>query len=194
MGADLAARVPSLINIGGVQFNENLPLRDQPPVINTVPGATALQEIFDWTEWIQQAGDPVTYSPHLRKQPLEGVQAKSVIIQFAKGDQEVPNPTTTALIRAGNLADRATYYRHDLAFADPVRNPTGVEVPKNPHIFLVFNFAIFPAVGDVGAGARQQIAEFFASDGETIIDPDGVGSLFEVPIIPPLPEELNFIP
>lgn len=108
----------------------------------------------------------------------------------------MPNPTATALIRAGDLADRATYYRHDLAFADPVRNPTGVEVPKDPHIFLVFNSspAIFPAVGDVGAGARQQIAEFFASDSETIIDPDGAGPLFEVPIVPPLPEELNFIP
>jgi hypothetical protein len=49
-------------------------------------------------------------------------------------------------------------------------------------------------VADVGAGARQQIAEFFASDGETIIDPDGAGPLFEVPIVGSLPEELNFIP
>jgi hypothetical protein len=196
MGAALATRVPSLINIGGIQFNENMPLRDQPPVINTVPGAIAIQELFERVEWIQQAGDPVAYSPHLCKQPLEGVPAKPVIIQFAKGDQQLPNPTSTALIRAGDLADRATYCRHDLAFADPVRNPTGVEVPKDPHVFLVFNSspAIFPAVGDVGAGAREQIAEFFASDGETIIDPDGADPLFEVPIIGPLPEELNFIP
>jgi hypothetical protein len=27
-----------------------------------------------------------------------------------------------------------------------------------------------------------------------IIDPDGAGALFEVPIVPPLPEELSFIP
>jgi hypothetical protein len=137
VGAGLAARVPSLINIGGIQFNENMPLRDQPPVINAVPGAIAIQEVFEWNEWIQQAGDPVAYSPHLRKQPLASVPAKSVIIQFAKGNQQVPNPTNTALIRAGDLADRTTYYRHDLAFADPVRNPTGVQVPKDPHIFLV---------------------------------------------------------
>ena len=106
------------------------------------------------------------YSPHLRKQPLAGVPAKSVIIQFAKGDQSVPNPTSTAMLRAGNLAHRATYYRHDLAFADPMRNPTGIEVPKDSHLFLVFDSFLdfFPAVGDVGAGARQQIAEFFASD------------------------------
>jgi hypothetical protein len=49
-------------------------------------------------------------------------------------------------------------------------------------------------VADVGAGARQQIAEFFASDGINVIDPDGTGPLFEVPIEGPLPEELNFIP
>ena len=195
VGVALALAVPSLINIGGIQFNENMPLRDQPPVINTVPGAIAIQEVFEWAEWIQQAGDSVAYSPHLRKQPLEGVPAKSVIVQFAKGDQQVTNPTTTALIRAGDLADRATYYRHDLAFADPGRNPTGVEVLKDPHIFLVFNLpTVFPAVADIGADAQQQIAEFFASDGETIIDPDGAGPLFEVPIAGPLPEELNFIP
>ena len=128
---------------------------------------------------------------------------KEVIIQFAKGDKTVPNPPATALLRAGDLADRATYYRNDLAFADPVRNPTGVQVPKDPHAFLVINSIFpfnpssaffFPALGDVGAAARRQIAEFFASDGTNIIDPDGTGPLFEVPIVGPLPEELNFIP
>jgi len=201
LGAALAAQMPSLINIGGIQFNENMPLRDQPPIINTVPGAIAIQEWLEWIEWIQQSGDPVAYSPHLRKQPLASVPAKSVIIQFAKGDQQVPNPTNTALIRAGDLADRATYYRHDLAFA--IRgDQSGIPVPKDPHAFLLFVALApvpippinFPVVADIGRGAREQIAEFFASDGETIIDPDGAGPLFEVPIIPPLPEELNFIP
>jgi hypothetical protein len=42
--------------------------------------------------------------------------------------------------------------------------------------------------------ARQQIAEFFASDGVNVIDPDGIGPLFEVPVAGPLPEELNLIP
>jgi len=193
VGAQLAAWVPSLINIGGLQFNENLPLRDQPPVINDVPGAMAIQEVFDWLAWVRQAGNPVAYSPYLRHQPLEGVPAKSIILQCAKGDQQVPNPTETALIRAGALADRVTYYRHDLAFADPARNPTGVEVPKDPHTFLVFN-PFLPALEDIRTGAQQQIAVFLASDGETIMDPDGAGPLFEVPIVPPLPEELNFLP
>jgi hypothetical protein len=201
LGAALAASTPSLINIGGFEFNENLPLRDQPPVINTVPGAIAIQEWLEWVEWVQQSGDSVAYSPHLRKQPLAGVPAKPVIVQFAKGDQQVPNPATTALIRAGDLGDRATYYRHDLAFASR-GDQSGIPVPKDPHAFLLFVAVApvpvppinFPAVADIGRGAREQIAEFFASDGTNIIDPDGPGPLFEVPIIPPLPEGLNFIP
>lgn len=199
VGAAFAASVPSLINVGGLVFNENLPLRDQPPVINIVPGAIEIQTVLERSEWINQAGNPVAYAPHLRKSPLIGMSRKEVIIQFAKGDKTVPNPPATALLRAGDLADRATYYRNDLAFADPVRNPTGTEVPKDPHTFLTSN-AIFPpgffspALGDVGAAARRQIAEFFASDGVNVIDPEGSGSLFETPIVGPLPEELNFIP
>ena len=180
--------------MGDFRFNENLPLRNQPPVINNVPGATAIQEVIENAEWVAQAGGPVAYASHLRKQPLAGVPTKSVIYQFARGDQNIPNPTTTAILRAGDLADRATFYRHDLAFADPTRNPTGIQVPKNPHNFLFFGPFFFPVVADVAVGAQQQIAEFCASDGDLVIDPDGPGPLFEVPIIPPLPEDLGFIP
>jgi hypothetical protein len=96
------------------------------------------------------------------------------------------------MLRAGDLAEQATYYRHDLAFAmDPVA------VPKDPHVFLLFNnvpFSSPPLLLDIALGAQAQIAEFFASDGTLVIDPDGPMPLFEVPIVPPLPEELNFIP
>lgn len=178
---------PSLINVGGITFNENMPLRNQPPVINNVPGAIEIQEVLENTEWVSQSGNPVAYAPHIRKDPLEDMPAKSVIIQFARGDQTVPNPTTTAILRAGDLADRATFFRNDLAFA---ANPVGV--PKNPHTFLTrINV---PAVAGIALGAQQQIAVFFASDGASVIDPDGPGPLFEVPIIPPLPEDLAFIP
>ena len=51
-----------------------------------------------------------------------------------------------------------------------------------------------PSVAAVALAAQQQIASFFASDGTAVIDPDGASALFEVPILPPLPEELNFIP
>ena len=73
----------------------------QSPVINTVPGAMPIQEVIEHTEWVSQSGDPVAYAPHLRKAPLAGVPAKSVIFQFAKGDQIVPNPATTALSACG---------------------------------------------------------------------------------------------
>ncbi len=40
--------------------------------------------------------------------------------------------------------------------------------------------------------AQQQIAIFFETDGAVIVDPDGAGPFFEVPIKGPLPEGLNF--
>lgn len=185
LGQTLATRVPSLINVGGITFNENLPLRNQPPVVNDVAGAIEIQDYIDNTEWVQQAGNAVAYARYIRKDPFFGTAPKPVIFQFAKGDQTVPNPTTTAILRADDLADTATYFRNDLAF---LANPA---VPKNPHLFLTR--IATPSVA-VALAAQQQIARFFASDGTVIIDPDGAGALFEVPIIPPLPEELNFIP
>lgn len=184
-GIALASRIPSLINISGINFNENIPLRNQPTVINNVAGAMDIQKVFDWDQWVQQPGNPVSYAAQIRKQPLPGAAAKPVIIQFAKGDQTVPNPTASAILRAGDLTDRTTYFRNDLAHA---ANPA---VSKNPHTFLT------NVVGPGAAfaiGAQQQIATFFASNGTVVIDPDGAGPFFEVPIVGPLPEVTNFIP
>jgi hypothetical protein len=166
--------------------NENFPLRNQPPVINDVPGAMAIQRFMDNSEWVGYVGNPVSYAPHIRKDPLRGVPAKTVIFQNAKGDVVVPNPTNTAIIRAGDLADRWTFYRNDLAFA------MDMATPINPHTFLT-NVAAGGLGPTVALEAQAQIATFFATDGATVIDPDGSGPLFEVPIVPPLPEELNFL-
>ncbi len=198
VGFSLFARMPSLTNVFPVvppifAFNENMPLRNQPPVTNTVAGAIAIQEVLENTEWVSQSGNPVAYAPHLRKSPLDGVPAKRVIFQFAKGDQTVPNPTTTAILRAGDLAARATFFRNDLAFAV---NPAGV--PKNPHTFLT-NIGV-PAVAGIAIGAQLQIGAFLASDGALVIDPDDLVppifpvAVFEVPIAGSLPEDLSFIP
>jgi hypothetical protein len=189
-GIALATRVPSLINVGGasgIEFDENIPLRDLPPVVNTVPGAMAIQQVLDRNEWVQQSGNPVSYAAYIRKEPLHGNAPKPVIVQFAKGDQTVPNPTSTAIVRAGDLAEHTVFFRNDLAYA---ANPTGV--PRNPHTFLT-NIAS-PAMAPLAVGAQLQIAVFFATNGGTRIDPDGAGPLFEVPIDPPLPERLDFIP
>jgi hypothetical protein len=185
-GIALASRIPSLINVSGINFNENIPLRDLPPLVNTVAGAMDIQKVFDWDQWVQQAGNPVSYAAQIRKQPLPGAAPKPVLIQFAKGDMTVPNPTASAILRAGELTDRTTYFRNDLAFA---LNPA---VGKNPHTFLT-NIAN-PAGAPYAIGAQQQIAIFFASNGGVVIDPDGAGPIFEVPIVGPLPETLNFIP
>src|SRR5437879_1860822 len=179
VGLALASRVPSLLNAPPFAppawgFNENIPLGNLPPVINTVPGASAIQEVIDNTEWVSQSGNPVAYAPYIRRSPL-ATRPTPVIIQFAKGDETVPNPTATAIIRAGDLKDRTSYFRNDL-WAPGL----------NPHTFLTFGVGVLPALD-----AQAQMATFLASDGTTTIDPDGPGSLFEVPINGALPETLN---
>ena len=46
-----------------------MPLRNLPPLVDTVPGASAIQQLLEWTEWTSQAGNPVAYAPHLRAGP-----------------------------------------------------------------------------------------------------------------------------
>jgi hypothetical protein len=119
----------------------------------------------------------------LRKQPLRDTGPPPVIIQFAKGDQTVPNPTATAIFRAGELTDRSTYFRNDI----PIATIPGA--PVNPHAFLT---NITASTATLAIAAQEQIATFFESDGTLVIDPDGAGPYFEVPIKGPLPEVLNF--
>jgi hypothetical protein len=164
-----------LPNASFTNFDENMPLRNLPIVTDTVPGASAIQEVIDRNEWAQQAANPAAYAPYI---------TQPVIFQFARGDKTVPNPTASAIFRACGCAARATLFRNDLAFA---ANPA---LPKNPHTFLT-------NVGGPGAPfafeAQAQIATFFASDGGTTIDPDGLGPFFETPTSI-VPEDLAFIP
>jgi dienelactone hydrolase len=176
VGLALLGRVPEIHNVDPptlTNFVENIPLRNQPIRIDTVPGASAIQELIENTEWAQQAGNPAAYAPHL---------TAPIILQFARGDQTVPNPTTSAIIRAGNLASRTTLYRHDLAWV--------VGAPKNPHAFITSITGFF---APYAIAAQMQIATFLASDGATVIDPDGTGPFFETPTSM-VPEDLAFIP
>jgi Bacterial Ig-like domain len=182
VGIGLLSRVPSLYNVLPPQppftsFIENKPLRNLPPVIDTVSGASAIQQLLDRQEWAQQAANPAGYAP---------LVSRPIILQFARGDQTVPNPTTSAIIRAGDLASRTTLYRHDLAVQ---ANPA---LGRNPHAFLT-NIGI-PANAPFALAAQAQIATFFASDGATTIDPDGAAPIFETPMVGPPPEDLAFIP
>jgi hypothetical protein len=178
VGISLITRVPNLYNAVPnatlTSFNENMPLRDLPPVIDTVPGASAIQTLIDNTEWAQQAANPAAYAPHIKR---------PVIIQFARGDETVPNPTTSAILRAGNLDSRATLFRNDLANA-------AFGTSTNPHTFLT---NIVGPGAPFAIAAQTQIATFFASDGATTIDPDGAGPFFETPTSM-VPEDLAYLP
>jgi dienelactone hydrolase len=179
VGLALLTHSPSLYNATPVtltNFNENMPLRNLPPVIAT-PDQVAIQRFLDWSIWEQQTGNPAAYAPDL---------TQPVIIQFARGDKTVPNPTTSAILRAGNLASRATLFRNDLAFAQV----SGYTV-TNPHTFLTNVFD--PVQATFAFEAQAQIATFLASDGQTVIDPDGAGPYFETPTSL-VPEDLAYLP
>ena len=179
VGISLITRVPSLYNAvpnaSFTSFVENIPLRDLPLLVDTVPGASAIQAFIDNTEWAQQSANPAAYAPFI---------TAPVIVQFARGDKTVPNPTATAILRAGALASRATLFRNDLAFA------ANLAVNKNPHSFLT---NIAGPGAPYALAAQTQIATFFASDGAITIDPDGADPFFETPTSM-LPEDLAFIP
>jgi hypothetical protein len=191
VGIGLITRAPSLYNAIPnaflTSFVENMPLSGAAPLVDLVPGADAIQSYVDQQIWAQTPADPVAYASHVRAQPLFGASPKAIIVQFAKGDQTVPNPTASALIRAGGLQDRATFFRNDLAFA----GIAGYTL-KNPHTFL--SNLSDAAQAPLAVAAQQQIGVFLSSGGTTTIDPDGAGPFFETPIAGPLPEGLNFIP
>ncbi|MCL5744470.1 MAG: hypothetical protein M1541_11185 [Acidobacteria bacterium] len=188
-GDFLASRVPPLVNPGD-PFDENYVLRNQPVKVNDQPGAIDIQNYFELLEWLQAAGDPLSYAPQLSPKP--------VLWQFAKGDRTVPNPTTSALIRAAGMQSSTSYYRHDLARA------RYSSLPEDPHSYLLFFLSV--DTGDInvnlfgvpiGQAAQEQIAGFFAADGSSIPDPNNntlvrslYGNIFEVPA--DLPEDFNW--
>jgi dienelactone hydrolase len=179
VGLALITRTPSLYNVLPpnatlTNFDEDEPLRNQPLEVDTVPGAEAIQQYLDNSEWVQQPGNPEGWAPHI---------TMPIIFQFARGDQTVPNPTATRVIRAGNLQPETTLFRNDLAHAD-------FGTPKNPHTFLT---NIQGTGAPFALEAQNQIATFFASDGRTVIDPDGPSKYFETPASF-LPEDLDYIP
>jgi hypothetical protein len=180
VGLALLGRTPRLYNAAPdppffTSFVENMPLRGEPIRIDTVPGASAIQELIDRDEWAQQSANPAALAPYVHH---------PVIVQFTKGDRTVPNPTTSAILRAGGLAGRATFFRNDIA------GPGGTPLYPNPHTFLTGIGS--PATATAALQAQAQIAAFFASNGAVTVDPDGAGPVFEVPIVPPLPETTGF--
>jgi hypothetical protein len=206
-GAELAIRnrlnPPGVTGIDGVSigapaFFDNVPLRTaggayealladsstafiQAPVVNSRAGAMYAQELREWKKWLGMAGDPTGYAKHLRQIPLDGVSIRPFIYQVAIGDQTIPNPTALTVMRAGDFADRASSYRHDLEFAE---NPL---VAKDPHQGLVRIDS--PHDGPTSRGLQEQIAVFFQTGEMTNPRP----RYFEAPIMDVgLLEKLNY--
>jgi Big-like domain-containing protein len=160
---------PTLLNGGpGLNgFTESMPLRLDPPVTNPYSGATTIQKYFDHATWQERAGDPVSFAPLFRLRPPAGAPTKHVIWQSAFGDHTVPNPTAGEMYRAGHLLDLVSYYRND-------KTPTA---GSDPHGFL-----LDPRLFGRDQG-QAQVLTFISSGGATVIDPDGPGPIWEVPIV-----------
>jgi hypothetical protein len=187
---------PVVTSLGGVAldapfYNDNLPVRGAAPLVNDIPGALAMQQVEERADWLSNSANPGAFAPYLRLSPLPGVRSRPFLIQESRGDQNVPNPHTAEVVRAGLFADRVTLYRHDL-FASKLSF-------KNPHSFIIrTDLAVMQ---NVALAAQEQLARFFASDGSVVIDPaldadgndaDGSDPLFEVPASS-VPDDFGFI-
>jgi hypothetical protein len=158
-------------------FQEDLPLRGDPAVTGPVSGALAIQAFLARAEWLSRRGDPLAYARHLRSVPLAEAPAR-LVIQFAQGDRVVPNPTTEALVRAGELWDSTVRLRWDRV-AEQVPGPF-----REPHGFLL-RVGAPGLVGTTARAAQEQVARFLASAGVVLWMPDDdalvtpAGPLFE---------------
>lgn len=184
----MGTRQPPLLN-AGLDYNESFPLRYQPVRVNNVAGAIPIQNFIARAAWIETPGAPYAYATHLRSATLPDVPIKRVLFQFALGDQTVPNPTNTQLIRAANVRDLSSLYRHDIARAAV---PT---LPVNPHGYLV-NLFDGEAGTLIALATLDQASRFLLSDEYAVPDvnqavlPVAGQPLFETPQF--LPEDLNF--
>ena len=140
-------------------FQEQLPLRGEGPVTVTVPGAVAVQEYLARTTWLSRSGSPETFAPL--------IEPERALFQVAFGDQTVANPTAYTVIAAGDLWSRTSLYRNDKT----------ANAANNPHAFLLN--LLLPAA----AQGQAQVAAFLGR-GE-VVDPDGAGAVWEVPISDP---------
>ena len=189
----LGSRTPSLLNLPfgpghplDYDFNDNFVLNGRPPLVNTVPGAPQIQQAFEVANWFNMLANPLPYAPILK--------GKRVFHLFAKGDEEVPNPTNAAFIRAADGRTSSRWLRFDLA-----KEVAAAQLPPQPHRFLSNpDILSTPAQASIALAAQRQVAEFFASGGTTILDANQfltapfIGKqLFELPAS--LPNDLNFV-
>ncbi|MBL8210424.1 MAG: Ig-like domain-containing protein [Bryobacterales bacterium] len=182
--ANLALRRPALST--GATFDDGYPLRNQPVRVLSNATQIEIQNVIENLEWLQSEGDPVGYAPHLKLSPLPGLSPKNILVQFAEGDQTVPNPTSSALVRWSGLKENTWVYRHGFLRSQ-------FQVGANPHTYLT-DFSNFLSLF-ISQAVQGQIANFLASG--TIPNPNGSlsaifgGDIFVQPDV--LPEDLNYL-
>jgi hypothetical protein len=201
---------PSLLNVPPApsqayfhdSFNDEYVYRGQ-VVTDSTPGALAVQAGFEQADWLGMLGDPLGYAAHLKTEPLAGVPAKSILVQFPLGDLEVPNPTESALVRAGGLQLNTWMLRTDIAASIQPQLlgllMPGVPFPIYPHRYLSNPTLFDPASPSletaIGVAAQKQIADFFAggsipNPNQYLTGPFAGLPLFQQPAV--LPDGLNF--
>lgn len=148
-------------------FTESQPDPTDDPITKPYKNSFQIRQFLAVGNWLERAGSPETFAPYIRLHPRNG--EKTVEFLNAFGDNTVPNIATGNIIRAGDLFDRLTYYRNDMT-------PTS---DSDPHGFLAD-----PTLSG-RTGAQAQLVAFLQSYGANVIDPDGSGPVFEVPIVDP---------
>jgi hypothetical protein len=160
---------PSLLNGGpGLNgFTEDLPLRNDPPVVISHAGAGLIQQLLSESNWYDRGGSPETFAPRIRlhPDPAWAGNPKNVLFESAYGDGTVPNPTAGDLYRAGDLFDRVLFYRND-------KTPT---YASDPHGWLAN-----PALA--GRTSGEQLLGAFLATG-TVVNTNL--AWFEFPIADP---------
>ncbi|WP_321474154.1 Ig-like domain-containing protein [uncultured Paludibaculum sp.] len=187
--AYLGRREPALLN-ALPDFDEQYVGRDEPAKILSVAGAADLKDEFERLEWIEASGAPSTYAPHLKTAPLDGVPAKRVLFQFAIGDQTVPNPSNSLLVRCAGGQALTSIYRHDLARA------LRPGLPADPHAYFAFLLDVNGAPISLAVLAQAvtfvQSGEDVVPDANYLVTPFFGVELFETPLV--LPETTGFLP
>lgn len=159
-------RVPSLLNVGE-DCVDNYPLRYAPVRVNNLAGAVAVQNLLETMRWIEAPGSAGNYAGHLKSATRPGVGIKRVLFMQAVGDQVVPGPAGTALLRHANV-ETVSVYRHDLARA------AVPALAANPHTYLINIASTNLAEQAVGTAALTQVVGFFVSGGRMVPDVSGI--------------------
>jgi hypothetical protein len=192
-GGEQRAELRALLEQLGFQNIDvaaGLPLRFEAVKVISNPLQAAWQTFLADMEWLESPGAPASYAPHLKSATLPGVPVKRTLFQMARGDRTVPNPSNSHLIRAANMLEATSVYRHDLARE---------QVPalaENPHAYLAGLGPLAATV--VGIAAQGEAVQYMEGTGEQVPDVNPYVALFFRNPIFERPEayyeDLGFVP